>query len=61
MTKTYRDQEQEDLLTKMAFVFWTIGTLPVDYQQELSDAGIDYDWFVAMCMMFHPLTTETKH
>ena len=51
---TYSDEELEDLLIRMAHVFWQIGTLPVDYQMELTKAGVDYEWFVEMCRMFHP-------
>lgn len=63
MPTTYppRTQEAEDLITRMAFIFWQLGYLPDDYKQELQDIGVDIDWFMSQALMFHPDLTETKH
>lgn len=61
MSRSYRDEELEDFLCQCAFVYWTMGALPVDYQMKLLDYGVDPDWVALMCLQFHPLETKTKH
>jgi len=63
MPTTYppRTQEAEELVSRMAFIFWQLGYLPDDYKQKLEDVGVNYDWFISQALMFHPDLTETKH
>lgn len=62
ITYPARTQEAEDLITQMAFIFWTLGYLPDDCKQRLEDIDVDIEWFTSMALMFHPnINEQTKH